>query len=95
MKWEDYKGYGFTFHERLIYTVDEGSPSQAAGLCQNDRIIEVNNLNIDSDTHEQVIDLMKIFSNELKLLVIDEAAEKYFNDNNIFINGDMPNIKVI
>lgn len=100
-KWDDFNGYGFNLHAQkgkngqFIGKVDEGSPSQAAGLRQGDRIIEVNEIDIANETHNQVVERIKAFANETKLLVVDQEADDYFRDNNIVIKGTMSNIKVI
>ncbi|XP_020280889.1 Na(+)/H(+) exchange regulatory cofactor NHE-RF1 [Pseudomyrmex gracilis] len=101
VKWDDFPGYGFNLHAQkgkngqFIGKVDDGSPSQAAGLRQGDRIIEVNEIDIANETHNQVVERIKAFPNETKLLVVDQEADDYFRENNIIIKGTMPNIKVI
>lgn len=101
VKWDDFNGYGFNLHAQkgkdgqFIGKVDEGSPSQAAGLLQGDRIIEVNEIDIANETHNQVVERIKAFANETKLLVVDQEADDYFRKNNIIVKGTMPNIKVI
>ncbi|XP_017879191.1 Na(+)/H(+) exchange regulatory cofactor NHE-RF1 [Ceratina calcarata] len=101
VKWEDFDGYGFNLHAekgkngQFIGKVDDGSPSQAAGLRQGDRIVEVNEINIANETHKQVVERIKAFPSETKLLVVDQEADEYFRANNIVIKGTMANVKVI
>ncbi|XP_046746173.1 Na(+)/H(+) exchange regulatory cofactor NHE-RF1 [Diprion similis] len=101
VKWEDFDGYGFNLHAekgkngQYIGKVDEGSPSEAAGLKQGDRIVEVNEIDISNETHKQVVERIKAFPNETKLLVVDQQADDYFKANNIIIKGTLPNVKVI
>lgn len=101
VKWDDFDGYGFNLHAekgkngQFIGKVDDGSPSQAAGLRQGDRIVEVNEINIANETHKQVVERIKAFPNETKLLVVDQRADEYFRANNIVIKGTMANVKVI
>lgn len=101
IKWEDFDGYGFNLHAergktgQFIGKVDDGSPSQAAGLRQGDRIVEVNEINIANETHKQVVDRIKAFPNETKLLVVDQEADDYFKANNVIIRGSMTSVKVI
>ncbi|KAF7393981.1 hypothetical protein HZH68_010800 [Vespula germanica] len=101
VKWDDFDGYGFNLHAekgkngQYIGKVDEGSPSQAAGLKQGDRIIEVNEINIANETHKQVVERIKAFPNETKLLVLDQEADEYFRANNVVVKGTMANVKVI
>ncbi|KAF7391367.1 hypothetical protein HZH66_009847 [Vespula vulgaris] len=101
VKWDDFDGYGFNLHAekgkngQYIGKVDEGSPSQAAGLKQGDRIIEVNEINIANETHKQVVERIKAFPNETKLLVLDQEADEHFRANNVVVKGTMANVKVI
>lgn len=81
VKREDFDGYGFNLHAekgrpgQYIGKVDDGSPAEAAGLRQGDRIIEVNGTNITNETHKKVVELIKGVPNETKLLVIDPRAD--------------------
>lgn len=76
-KWENFVGYGFNLHAekgkpgQYIGKVDEGSPAEAAGLRQGDRILEVNGESIANKTHKQVVELIKAQNGETKLLVVD------------------------
>jgi membrane-associated protease RseP (regulator of RpoE activity) len=77
----DFDGYGFNLHAekgrpgQYIGKVDENSPAEFAGLRQGDRIIEVNGVNIGSETHKQVVDRIKSVADSTKLLVIDPKAD--------------------
>lgn len=101
VKWDDFDGYGFNLHAekgksgQFIGKVDEGSPSEAAGLRQGDRIVEVNEINIASETHKQVVERIKAFPSETKLLVVDQQADDYFKANNAPIKGTMPGVRVL
>ena len=60
-KWPHFDGYGFNLHAekakpgQFIGKVDAGSPAEAAGLKEGDRIVEVNGANISLENHKQVI----------------------------------------
>lgn len=77
----NFDGYGFNLHAekgrpgQYIGKVDENSPSEEAGLRQGDRIIEVNGVNIGSESHKQVVERIKAVANHTKLLVIDPKAD--------------------
>lgn len=81
VKRPDFDGYGFNLHAekgrpgQYIGKVDDGSPAEAAGLRQGDRIIEVNGTNITVETHKKVVELIKGVPNETRLLVIDPRAD--------------------
>lgn len=59
-KWAHFDGYGFNLHAekskpgQFIGKVDPGSPAEAAGLREGDRIVEVNGDNISMENHKQV-----------------------------------------
>lgn len=80
-KRDDFDGYGFNLHAekgrpgQYIGKVDESSPAESSGLRQGDRIIEVNGINIGSETHKQVVERIKSVSDHTKLLVIDPKAD--------------------
>ncbi|XP_048731308.2 Na(+)/H(+) exchange regulatory cofactor NHE-RF1-like [Ostrea edulis] len=95
-KWPDFQGYGFNLHAerdrtgQFIGTIDDGSPAQAAGLQEGDRIIEVNGTNIESESHRQVIERVKAGGNHTTLLVVDSEADEYFRKNGISISASSP-----
>ncbi|KAK9889246.1 hypothetical protein WA026_004523 [Henosepilachna vigintioctopunctata] len=76
-KWETFDGYGFNLHAekgkpgQYIGKVDQGSPAEAAGLRQGNRILEVNGESISHKTHKQVVELIKSQPEETQLLVAD------------------------
>jgi len=80
IKVEDFDGYGFNLHAekgkqgQYIGKVDDGSPAERAGLKQGDRIIEVNGVNIGTETHKQVVQRIKAIASEVQLLVVDPAV---------------------
>lgn len=52
-------GYGFHLHGekgksgQLIRKVEQGSPAEASGLQAGDRVIAVNGVNVEKETHHQ------------------------------------------
>lgn len=53
-------GYGFHLHGekgksgQYIRKVELGSPAEASGLRAGDRVVAVNGVNVDKETHHQV-----------------------------------------
>lgn len=53
-------GYGFHLHGekgksgQFIRKVEPGSPAEAAGLRAGDRLVAVNGVNVEKETHHQV-----------------------------------------
>jgi len=98
IKWPDFDGYGFNLHAekaksgQFIGKVDDESPAQTAGLRENDRIIEVNGVNIANENHRQVVERIKSVPNETKLLVVDEAADKWYKERKLVVKSNFPNV---
>ncbi|KAK3911035.1 Na(+)/H(+) exchange regulatory cofactor NHE-RF2 [Frankliniella fusca] len=98
VKWAHFDGYGFNLHAekgkpgQFIGKVDEGSPAEAAGLREGDRIVEVNGVNIANENHKQVVQRIKQVDDETKLLVVDEEADKYFKTHDVVIKSSLPNV---
>lgn len=94
-KWDHFEGYGFNLHAekgkpgQYIGKVDEGSPAEAAGLKEGDRIIEVNGVNISQDNHKQVVQRIKALKAETKLLVVDAESEAHFKTQNIALHSGL------
>jgi len=98
IQWKHFDGYGFNLHAekgkpgQYIGKVDEGSPAEAAGLKQGDRIVEVNGVNIANENHKQVVQRIKAIQNETKLLVVDLEADKYYKAQSIIIKSSLPDV---
>lgn len=76
-KRDDFDGYGFNLHAekgkpgQYVGKVDYDSPAENSGLREGDRILEVNGVDIGSETHKQVVERIKAIPNETTLLVLD------------------------
>lgn len=98
VKWAHFDGYGFNLHAekgkpgQIIGKVDEGSPAEAAGLREGDRIVEVNGVNIANENHKQVVQRIKAVDDETKLLVVDAEADKYLKAHDIVIKSNLPSV---
>ena len=66
------KIYNGEFYAPLqqVSAVLVGGAAEKAGLFRGDRILEVNNVNVDGATHKQVVDLIKSGGDYLTLTVI-------------------------
>ncbi|XP_002736475.1 uncharacterized protein LOC100378916 [Saccoglossus kowalevskii] len=89
------KGYGFNLHGekghhgQFIRAVDKDSPAEEAGLKPGDRVIEVNNTNIERENHSQVVARIRAGGNETTLLVVDRTADEYYKKKGITVKPDM------
>uniref|UniRef100_A0A671MNZ8 Na(+)/H(+) exchange regulatory cofactor NHE-RF n=1 Tax=Sinocyclocheilus anshuiensis TaxID=1608454 RepID=A0A671MNZ8_9TELE len=77
-------GYGFNLHSersrpgQYIRALDPGSPADRAGLKPQDRLIEVNGMNIERMRHAEVVAFIKKGGNETRLLVVDPDTDEHF-----------------
>lgn len=77
---------------QYIGLIDANSPAEDADLRKGDRIIEVNGENIESDTHQQIIQKIKAGGDETKLLVVDSEADAYYKSKGIQVNSNMDEV---
>lgn len=81
---------GFNLHAekgkpgQYVGKVDTDSPAEQAGLREGDRILEVNGVDIGSETHKQVVERIKAIPNETTLLVLDPSpiVQQHHNRTN-------------
>ncbi|KAJ7989359.1 hypothetical protein DPEC_G00303710 [Dallia pectoralis] len=77
-------GYGFNLHSeksrpgQYIRSLDPGSPADHAGLRPQDRLIEVNGVNIEGMRHAEVVAFIKNGGDETSLLVVDPDTDEHF-----------------
>jgi len=94
-KWPHFDGYGFNLHAeknkpgQFIGKIDPGSPAEAAGLKEGDRIVEVNGVNVNQENHKQVVQRIKAVANETKLLVVDKKCEEFHKQNEIIVKSSL------
>ncbi|XP_068574745.1 Na(+)/H(+) exchange regulatory cofactor NHE-RF2 [Cebidichthys violaceus] len=75
-------GYGFHLHGekgksgQYIRKVETGSPAEAVGLRAGDRVVAVNGINVEKETHHQVVQRIKAVDNETRLLVVDHETHE-------------------
>lgn len=98
IKWPDFDGYGFNLHAeknksgQFIGKVDDDSPAMLAGLREGDKIIEVNFVNISNENHRQVVERIKSITNETRLLVLDEHADKWYRERKMVVKSSQSNV---
>jgi Na(+)/H(+) exchange regulatory cofactor NHE-RF2 len=102
VKRTDFQGYGFNLHAeknkpgiQYIGMVDSNSPAQDAGLKEGDKIIEVNNVNIEHENHKQVVERIRSDSNQTRLLVVDKLTENYHKEEGIIITNSLEYVEYI
>ncbi len=98
--WPDFGGYGFNLQAEkgrnghFIGEVDPGSPAEASGLKSGDHIIEVNDVNVQLESHAQVVQLIRSQPGTVRMLAIEPEGEEYYKARGITISRDMPHVIV-
>lgn len=93
-KWAN-STYGFNLVSKkgetghYIDNLEEGFPGFYAGLRNGDRVIEVNSTNVVELHHNEVVKMIRESTGDgIKLLVVDEETEKYFQRKGYSISSD-------
>lgn len=58
--------------------IDRGSPADAGGMKEMDRLVAVNGKEVDGCSHEQVVDMIKQSVNKCSLLVVDKDTDEMY-----------------
>ncbi|KAJ7320437.1 hypothetical protein JRQ81_019948 [Phrynocephalus forsythii] len=88
-------GFGFTLNAikdlpgQFIKEVQQDGPANNAGLQVDDILIEVNGVNVENDSYEDVVARIQSSGNKLTLLVCGEEAYQYFKSQNVLITALM------
>nr|XP_046260612.1 Na(+)/H(+) exchange regulatory cofactor NHE-RF3 [Scatophagus argus] len=77
-------GYGFLLQEDVMQTghiikdLDKGSPAERAGMKEMDRLVAVDGKEVDSCSHDQVVDMIRQCGNKCRLLVVDKDTDQMY-----------------
>ncbi|XP_026212320.1 Na(+)/H(+) exchange regulatory cofactor NHE-RF2 [Anabas testudineus] len=88
-------GYGFHLHGekgksgQFIRKVETGSPAEASGLRAGDRVVAVNGVNVEKETHHQVVQRIKAVEHETRLLVVDQETHERLRSLRLTATEDM------
>merc|ERR550519_286370 len=95
-KSHNFQGYGFNLHTeknkdgQLVGLVDAGSPAEAAGLKEGDRIIQVNGTNIGHENHGQVVARIKAGGEETRIFVADKDCIDWHTAHGVSLLPSLP-----
>uniref|UniRef100_A0A7M5X661 PDZ domain-containing protein n=1 Tax=Clytia hemisphaerica TaxID=252671 RepID=A0A7M5X661_9CNID len=76
-------GYGFNLHGekgvigQYISAIDPGSAAEKSGLCVGDRVVEVNEVNVEAMSHGEVVQQIRTDPKKAILLVVDKITDNY------------------
>lgn len=85
------KGFGFKLDSlpggHFLREINPNGPAAKAGIEEDDRLIEVNNVNVEYTNHRNLVNMIKNSPNqEITLLVVDKQAYEWFESRNIRIH---------
>ncbi|XP_029314745.1 Na(+)/H(+) exchange regulatory cofactor NHE-RF3 [Cottoperca gobio] len=82
-------GYGFLLKEKtnqtghIIKGIDRGSPAERAGMKEMDRLVAVDGKEVDSCSHEQVVDKIRQSGNKCCFLVVDKNTDQMYKQGKV------------
>ncbi|XP_064179264.1 Na(+)/H(+) exchange regulatory cofactor NHE-RF1a [Anguilla rostrata] len=82
-------GYGFHLHGekgktgQFIRLVEPDSPAETAGLRAGDRLVFVNEENVEGESHQQVVSRIRATTGDLELIVVDQETEELLKKHNL------------
>uniref|UniRef100_A0ABM5F0K7 Na(+)/H(+) exchange regulatory cofactor NHE-RF n=1 Tax=Pogona vitticeps TaxID=103695 RepID=A0ABM5F0K7_9SAUR len=94
-------GYGFHLHGekgksgQFIRKVEPDSPAEAAGLRAGDRVVEVNGVNVEKETHHQVVQRIKAVESETRLLVVDKETDEHLRSLQLTCTEEMVHTGIV
>ena len=99
-KWATFQGYGFNLHAdstgaQFLGAVDAGSPAEAAGMREADRIIEVNGQSTAAKSHAEVVQIIKSDPAEATLLLATPAVLEEYRAAGVTPHGGLAQVSVI
>lgn len=90
-KEESDKDFGFKLDSlsegHFLREIDADGPAARAGIQEDDRLIEVNNVNVEYTNHRNLVNMIRNSPNqEITLLVVDKQAFEWMESRNIRIH---------
>merc|ERR1712130_414654 len=79
---------------QYIGKIDGGSPAEAAGLREGDRIVEVNGANVGMENHKQVVSRIRASGEACVLLVADKDCDTWHREQSSVIRSSLSYIVV-
>ncbi|XP_062874790.1 Na(+)/H(+) exchange regulatory cofactor NHE-RF1 [Trichomycterus rosablanca] len=82
-------GYGFHLHGekgktgQFIRLVEPDSPAEGSGLRAGDRLVFVNDDNVESESHQQVVSRIRATSGKLQMIVIDPETDQLLKKHHL------------
>ena len=101
VKIDQFDGFGFNLYQektragQFIGRIEPGSPAERGGLKEDDKIVEVNGVDIAKERHAQVVGRIQAIASETTMLVIDKECEDYHSEHGIVIKQSLPYVEYL
>ena len=88
------EGYGFNLHGekgvhgQFISAVDDGSPAQKNDVRVGDRVIAVNEEDVEDFPHSKVVERIRSGGSTVTLLVVDRECDQFYKELGVKIPQD-------
>lgn len=86
-QWQNASYFSNSFF--LFYQVVKGGAADRAGLEDEDIVVEVNGVNVEMSTHEEVVNLIRQSGDRLVLLVAEKTAYDHLKAKGIAITPQL------
>lgn len=93
--WPHFQGYGFNLRSdpalgagSYVMEVDQGSPAEATGLKADDKVIEVNGVNVEHSKHKDIVRKIQARQYEVNLLLASPETRRYYDQKKVQIRSD-------
>lgn len=71
----------------FLTNVEKDGPASQAGVLEYDRIIEINGVNVEKETHNEVVNQIRQTQDVLTFLVVNEQEDSYLKKKGIAITA--------
>ncbi|XP_014858411.1 PREDICTED: Na(+)/H(+) exchange regulatory cofactor NHE-RF3-like [Poecilia mexicana] len=94
-------GYGFSLRSvrgepgLFMTQVDSGRVAYNAGVRNEDRLLEVNGENIESYTHDEVVEKIKLGGKSVMLLLVDKETDSFYRNKKNKIGSWLATVKFL
>ena len=94
LKRED-QGYGFSLHGekgstgQFITEIDSGGAAAKAGLRLGDRLVEVNGINVENQSHSEIVKRIRLHPTHIELLVVNHITDEFLQSLGIAATSDI------
>lgn len=98
-KWDGFEGYGFNLHhhqdldKHTIGKIDDESPARITGMIEGDYIVEVNGVNVEKSSHNDLVEMITEKAGGVNLLLVGALEHAMFLKKQVNVGGWMAQLR--